>query len=120
MKITAIVAAQLMHPYTGNTSFIGHAFEASDATGQRFFERGTWADVRYASIQTLTAAGLVPEVDFRPGGTAGSRLQIRWDGDVVAKVLKARLSGSKKARPAVVETPATPEEIEAVLALMSK
>lgn len=62
--------------YTGNQSFADRnaAFECE---GQRFFIRTDgWADVKVASLAALTA--LLPEGEFRPGGTAASKLQVRW------------------------------------------
>jgi hypothetical protein len=62
--------------YTGNASFAARnaAFESE---GQRFFVRPDgWADVKVASLAALTK--LLPEGEFKPGGTAASKLQIRW------------------------------------------
>ena len=62
--------------YTGNASFASRqaAFQAED--GQRFFVRPDgWADIRVASLAGLQK--LLPDGEYRPGGTASSKLQVR-------------------------------------------
>jgi len=94
----------VVSPYTtgaGANTFAGRAYQVEDGTTpesvrQRFFVKGSWADVRYGSIEAFTAAGLEVSKDFRPGGTAASKLQIRWSPDVIATVVELRLIGSSK------------------------
>lgn len=71
--------------YTGNASFAARNAAFSDEQGvQRFFVRPDgWADVRIASIAGLEQLGLKADVDYRPGGTASSKLQVRWTREVV-------------------------------------
>lgn len=70
-------------PYTGNRSFAARNAAFSDAEQmQRFFIRENgWADVRIASLDGLQK--LLQPGDYRPGGTASSKLQIRWTESVV-------------------------------------
>lgn len=86
--------------YTGNASFANRNAAFSDEQGmQRFFVRENgWADVRIASLEAF--AKLLQPGDYRPGGTASSKLQIRWTESVVNALgyeFKPVASASRKA-----------------------
>jgi len=116
-----VIVAAGFSPYTGNASFAARN-AAWERDGQRLFVQPSgWADVRYATVASLTDAGLSPDTDFRPGGSAASKLQIRWSPDVVRLFAANHAAPALTGRKLIAARPVpTREQVEEYLAAASK
>jgi len=116
----AVLAASGFNAYAGSTAFIGKAY-ANEQTGVRFFIRGEWADMRGGDVAAMLAAGMTLDVDFRVGGTAGGKVQVRWNGETLLKLLKSGYTPVFKATKArlAVASPPSEEEVEEIKQLLA-